>query len=70
MQWPIVKALDSQSLGVEFKTTGWLQVWLPQSMEWVPGTPGELVVKNKLSLCSGFVALSELNPIHKLFLEQ
>ena len=26
--------------------------------------------KNKLSLCSGFVALSELNPIHKLFLEQ
>ena len=25
MPWPMIKALNSQSLGLEFKTTGWLQ---------------------------------------------
>ena len=25
MKWPMDKALDSQLLGFEFKTTGWLQ---------------------------------------------
>ena len=38
---------------------------LPGSVKWVPGTPQEWVVKIKLSLQSGSVALRQLNPIHK-----
>ena len=34
-------------------------------IKWVPETPGDQVVKSKLSPCSGSVALRQLNPIHK-----
>ena len=39
----------------------------PRSVKWVPSTPGDLVVKSKLSPYSGFVALRHLNPIHIFF---
>ena len=38
---------------------------IPRSIKWVPGTPGDLVVKSKLSPHSGSVALRQLNTIHK-----
>ena len=40
---------------------------LPRLINWVPGTPGNWMVKSKLSPRSGSVALSlrQLNPIHK-----
>ena len=34
-------------------------------VKWVPGTPGDWVVKSKLSPCSGTVGLRQLNPIQK-----
>ena len=39
---------------------------LPRSIKWVPSTPGELLVKNKLSAHIGSAALKQLNPIHKM----
>ena len=44
----VVKALDSQSRGPLFKTTGWLQGPLSLFMELVPESSGNLVVKSKL----------------------
>ena len=38
---------------------------LLRSVKWVPGIPGNLLVKSKLHPCSGPVALRQLNPIHK-----
>ena len=65
-----LKKAYSQSRGPGFKPTGWLQSQLkpfilPRSIKWVPGTPGGRVVKCKLSSRSGFVALRQLNPVHK-----
>ena len=37
----------------------------PRSTKWVPGSPGDLVLKSKLSLRSGSLALKHLNPIQK-----
>ena len=59
----VVRALDSQSKGLVFKTTGWLQGWLRflsfqgHSNEYQELTSGNLVVKGKLYLCSGSLAL-------------
>ena len=48
----LVKMLDFQFRGPMFKPTGWLQGWLPyiflRSIEWVPESLGNLVVKRKL----------------------
>ena len=56
----MVKVLDSHSMG------GWVaSMSLPRSTKSVPGSPGDLVLKSKLSLRSGSVALRQLNPIHK-----
>ena len=52
----VVKALDSQSRGLMFKTTGWLVGQLSHSSfwgRWVPGISGNLVVKSKLPPWSG-----------------
>ena len=38
---------------------------LPRSINWVPGTPGNWMIKSKLSPCSGFVALIQLNHMYK-----
>ena len=38
---------------------------LSRSIKWVLGSPGNLVVKSKLSYNSGFAALRQLNAIHK-----
>ena len=38
---------------------------LLRSIKWVPRTPGDQVLKDILSLCSGSVGLRQLNPIHK-----
>ena len=35
-------------------------------MRWVPGICGDLVVKNKLSPCSSFRALRQVNSIHEI----
>ena len=54
----MVKTLDSQSLGHVSKTTLWV-------FERVSGTPGNVVVKSKLSPHSGYAASRQLNRIHK-----
>ena len=66
----VVRLLVSQPRSPGFKTATWLQdkphlLILPRSIKWVPGTPGEWVVENKLSPLSGSVVLRQLNPIHK-----
>ena len=38
---------------------------LPSSIIWVPGAPGDRVVKSRLYPSSGSVALRQLNTIHK-----
>ena len=38
---------------------------LLRSIKWVPGTLEDLVVKSKLSCCSGSAALRQLNPTHR-----
>ena len=40
---------------------------VPRSMKWVPGTLWDLVVKSKLCLHGGSVALRQVNPIHNFF---
>ena len=66
----VVILQDSQFRGLWFKTTGGSMVesaFHPsESIQWVPGTPGNSVVKRKLSPCSGFVTLRQLHPNHKL----
>ena len=54
----MVKALDFQSRGPGFKTTGWLQgqSFLVLRLR---------IVKSKLFRLSGSVALRHLNPTHK-----
>ena len=52
-----VKALDSQDRGPEFT--------LPKLIKSLPEISGDLVVKSKLSLLSGSVALRQLNPVYK-----
>ena len=67
-----VKALDSQSRGPGFKTTGWLRGQLSLSFfrdrlneYYELWTPGDRVAKSKLSPRSGSVALRQLSLIHK-----
>ena len=54
---------SGQNLRVAQKST---QLFIPlRSIECVPVTPGDLVIKSKLSPYRGSVALRQLNPIHK-----
>ena len=58
----LVKALDSRSNGLVFKTTEWLQglsqlFILTRLIKWVPGIFGNLVLKSKQPPRSGSVAL-------------
>ena len=65
----VVRVLDSQSRSPGLKTTWWLRGQLIlssfRSQLTGTGTPGDSVVKNKLSPCSGSIALRQLNPFHK-----
>ena len=67
----VVKALDSQPrsqiqiCGVTSRSTLFQLVILLKLIKWVPGTPGDWVVKRELSSQSVSVALRQLNPIHK-----
>ena len=62
----VIRVLDSQSRS-PFKTAGclWGKLILLRSIKWVPGFPGDWVVKSKLSPLGGSAALRQLNPIHK-----
>ena len=39
---------------------------LPRKIIWVPGTPGDLMLKRKLSPRSDYAAVRQLSPIHKI----
>ena len=64
---PVVSALDFQSRGpVNWMTQRSTESYiLPRSIKRVSRTPGDLVVKRKLSPRSGSVALGHLTPVDK-----
>ena len=67
----VVKTLDSQYMVLDsiYWVASSSQLFQPfiqlKLIKWVPGTPGNWVAKSKLSPHSGYVALRQLNPIHK-----
>ena len=62
----VARALDSQLMS-PFKTAGclWGKLILLRSIKWVPGFPGDWVVKSKIFPLGGLAALRQLNPFHK-----
>ena len=65
----VVRALVSQLIQESRVQNRWVAkphaFILPRSIKWVPGTPGDWVVKSKRSPLRGSVALRQLNPIRK-----
>ena len=67
----VVKTLDSQymvpdSIYWVASSSRLFQSFIPLKLiKWVPGTPGNWVVKSELFPHSGSVALRQLNPIYK-----
>ena len=65
---PVIRALDSRFMGTGFKSTGCLPVnsiFQPSVIsQQIPGTPGDLMVKSKMSPHSVSAVWRQLNPIH------
>ena len=59
----VVKVLDSQFRGRRFKTAEWVQG--QHSLLFFQDQLNGCQLQLQLSLCSGFVVLRQLNPIHE-----